>query len=192
MRTEKTEAAYQARWRLIANRAASEIYSGTWVGASPVFVASWLSGCRQQLRASTFRQYRAAISWQCEQETLLSKVQKEQIIKSLYTVNPLFQRLPKGQLAPATSSHVLKRMSSNNWSSLLTVLINGQLNKDKILSLFLMVGFHTGLRPCEWTQVRYVHSKVTGKRVLVIRNHKDTNERAHGSFRRLIWMQKQA
>ncbi len=153
----------------------------------PIAFVDWLVGHMASLRQASRRQYRAATRAELlllnEQGNEVARAGVEQALRRLEEAE--FPARDVAALAPATSSHKLKRLTTDVLSRLQDVLAKDRSPYDKPLALYLEAGIAAGLRPGEWRNTRLVISQ--GRAVLVVRNAKDDDARAHGPYRRLIW-----
>jgi hypothetical protein len=192
MRTKATESLYEARWLSLTKRASREVFNEILDDVSPLFMANWLSGCRYQLRRSTYRQYKAAVIWQSEKDDRLDASEREYVRTRLDSIYLYSGQLQVEPLSPSTSSHALKRIDPLDWAKLTGALAGNRSVYDKPLLAYLEAGRRAGLRPCEWAKARLLHCAISKRYVLIVRNSKNTNGRAHGTFRRLVWCKSSA
>ena len=94
--------------------------------------------------------------------------------------SPIHRKLP-----PATSSHKVKRIDERDWVAVAQVLRRGRSDYDALLLGYFGAALVSGLRPAEWANCRLVETR--DAHVLIVRNSKNSNGRAHGAYRRLVW-----
>ncbi|WP_428988882.1 hypothetical protein [Methylocapsa aurea] len=153
-------------------------------------IVRWLSDRRAMLRNASWRQYRCAIDHHCKTVLDLDEETRKDLLKSLYGKSDPETIAARKGLPPATSSHVLKRLLESDWKKLLDCLRQGLAGNsvyDAPLLAYLEAGRASGLRPCEWARVRLVTFPGAAVSVLVVKNAKEDEVRAHGDFRRLVF-----
>ena len=89
----------------------------------------------------------------------------------------------------ATSSRKLKRITQDDYQSLLKHFSHKAGAYDRALILYLKVALVTGLRPIEWSLSSFDICPRTGAAKLIVQNAKYDETRAHGETRTLHWSQ---
>jgi hypothetical protein len=92
---------------------------------------------------------------------------------------------PNLRLPHATSSAKARRIYADQLEAIKRKLSSRDLHYADALALYLDAGLPTGLRPIEWTHARLVTT--CSSAVLIVCNAKNSEQRAHGRFRRLVW-----
>lgn len=185
-RKPSTDAQYERRYRQLRERCRKKlrIDDGDLL---PVAFVDWLVDLMASLRLASRRQYRAAA---CAQLTIMAGKadvsSRPGIEQALFTLKAaVFPERDHASLAPATSSHKRKRLTTDVLIPLEAALAKDRSPYDAPLAIYLKAGIAAGLRPGEWRSARLVISQ--GRAVLIVRNAKDGDARAHGPYRRLIW-----
>lgn len=185
-RKPSTDLQYERRYVQMVKRCRKELRIGDG-HLLPVAFADWLVEVMASLRQASRRQYRAAayaqLAVMVERGDVVSRSGIEQALRRLK--DAVFPGRAPASLSPATSSHKRKRLTTDILLPLEAVLAEGRSAYDAPLALYLKAGIATGLRPGEWRNARLVISQ--GRAVLVVRNAKNDDARAHGPYRRLIW-----
>ncbi|MBG0811189.1 hypothetical protein IY145_17665 [Methylosinus sp. H3A] len=190
MRKPETSVRYAERFRLLSRMAAREVMQDVDSPISLAALVRWLSDRRAMLRSASWRQYRCAIDHHCKTVLELDEGTRKELLKSLYDESDPETIAARKALPPATSSHVLKRLLDSDWDKLLDSLKRGLAGNsayDAPLLAYLEAGRASGLRPCEWARVRLVTFPGAAVSVLVVKNAKEDEVRAHGDFRRLVF-----
>lgn len=190
MTTPETSVRYAERFRLLSCMAAREVMQDADAPIALEAIVRWLSDRRASLRSASWRQYRCAIDHHCKTALDLDEETRKDLLKSLYGKSDPETIAARKALSPATSSHVLKRLLDSEWDKLLDSLKRGLAGNsvyDTPLLTYLEAGRATGLRPCEWARVRLVTFPGAAVSVLVVKNAKEDEVRAHGDFRRLVF-----
>lgn len=185
-RKPSTDMQYERRYVQLVKRCRKELRIGD-AHLLPVAFADWLVETMASLRLASRRQYRAAASAQLtimvERGDAAARSAIEQALCRLK--DAVFPERDPASLARATSSHKRKRLTTDVLVPLEAALAERRSAYDVPLALYLKAGIATGLRPGEWRNARLIISH--GRAVLVVRNAKNDNARAHGPCRRLIW-----
>lgn len=181
---EDTTTNYLRRWATLQKQIAA------WRGSQPDEVspreaADWLSFRSTDLRASSWRQYKAAVVAGMIARGLLTPQQAEEF-RSTVTLQALDNAEARRNLPIKTSHRTRKRLDDEELALLIAALQHGKGQYDAALAALVEAGQRAGLRPCEWAKVRLVRQK-SGVTTLLVRNAKSTNGRSHGMFRRLHW-----
>ncbi len=186
---------YWSIYRSLEKRAAKETSKpGTPVAAIQIarlflrYEATW--------QAATARVYRAAIVYAFEQledegdsaipsarSVLLAEHPDEVTARRLQEQFREKRREAKRR-SPRTASQKVKRFSKRDSKKLLEELLRSRGKWGCLAARWFFVGSLTGLRPSEWKNVR-IGTDEKGQNVLLIRNAKNTNGRAHGEYRTL-------
>ena len=192
-RAASTEAEYRERFHQMGARFVSEV--GATPGEDPEGFVSWLLAGMGGLQPTSRRKYRAAVSFglHCLREDATANAAARLTAALERLKQPLSQvadPLPAAEVAvprpaPATSARKMKRAGNTIFAQLDAELAKRRSRYDPALRTYMPAGRATGLRPCEWRCARLVLGR--DRALLVVRNAKDTNGRAHGRFRRLVW-----
>jgi len=92
-----------------------------------------------------------------------------------------------GEAAPQRANLIGegRRIYEDELSAIQEALAAGAYDHADALASYLDAALATGLRPIEWMRIRFVLNAEFA--VLVVRNAKFGEGRAHGKFRRLVW-----
>jgi hypothetical protein len=93
---------------------------------------------------------------------------------------------PVPKLEPATSSPRARKVYLDEYVAIETKLRGRDLEYGDALRAYLDAGLVTGLRPHEWFRTRLLRTDTCA--ALVVANAKEGNGRAHGHFRRQLWL----
>lgn len=192
-RTSETEARYLSRASWLWARYGRE----TGLGDAQLTVmgfASWLSGLREGLQKSSWRQYKsAAIYWL---RSARGDPESQRAADVLEGLNSAVCMAEPGR----TSSLRRKNITDEDLRDFLSKMDGVQSSHGRYMALtktWVMLGAITGLRPHEWSQAQMVREVqpgsdweikeglTAGRTYLRVRNSKHTNGRAHGEFRHL-------
>lgn len=158
-RTKKTEAFYRHIWDTIFINKAEDY------GYEPIFAI--YEELSTRVLPSTFRLYKAAGKFMCGEHT--ENASRIAAIKSKVPPN-------KPKVGPSKKK---KTISARD----MTIFMHGLRDEDTPLSrrimLYCQVAITTGLRPSEWMNASFVGDE------LVIKNAKNSNNRACGEYRTL-------
>lgn len=184
-RTPATEDAYLARAEKLLLRATK----GGHGNFGPLTcTAYFLLANRMSWSPNTWRQYRAAFHFACG--TVDSDDARNAVELLDRTVgSPSEKPLRNGKRNELKTSAMRSKTVSKSQLNLLVEAINkskARTDTKQILMNWILYGFYTGLRPCEWGKARV--KSVGGKACLVVVNAKNTNGRAHG-YNRTIPLQ---
>jgi hypothetical protein len=163
--------------------------------------AHWLIGRRHDLDAATFRQYRSAsifmIGERLGDETF-AYGEREDSLRALslllasrypFSTGSTGDRVCSKPLPRRTSAKKAKTVSPRDWDRLMATLALSRSRHVRAIGLLLSAGLYTGLRPSEWRDAHLTIEPVSGERRLTVVNGKNSNGRAHGPTRTLIWPQ---
>lgn len=140
----------------------------------PEFV-DWLIARRGELRAASFRQYRAAVIWMLRQEVT---PQADGLIDRLCKA----ETATRGRyLPPRTSCAKAKSISPVDFHRLAVWLQNHGGRWDELAASWMYWSMETGLRPVEWRDAT-LRGYAAGW-ALNVQNAKHTQGRAHGEHR---------
>ena len=177
-RTPATEDAYRRRGEALLRAWAAE---GQPVSLEP---AQWLAHRAPKLRASTLRQYRAALALILEERGEHAQAE---------AVRALPQPETRPRPAPkATSAKKARSVPADFEKALTRDLARGPGAKTHWgprALMWLKATILTGLRPSEWEHARLERNWRAGEYegpALLVRNAKATNGRAHGETRTLL------
>lgn len=132
-------------------------------------VSVHIANRRPEWSRSTWRTYRAALVWYLTREGFLIEAH----YLAAQDERPCKRRTDK------TSAMKLKSLPMKRLERAIDVLMNSKSQHDKVLTMWVLAGYTTGLRPGEWP-----HARLEGK-TLVVRNAKSTNGRAFAPHRSL-------
>lgn len=166
-RTEKTERAYSKRWHSLISRYVIETEVS-------IEFTDWLPTHFYRLRRSSIRYDKAALI-----HVYASCPEMVSLIRSIQ-----IHRTNK-KLRVRTSAKKQKKFNQDIREKLIKALREGTAIA-KLTALWLHVGWLLGFRPCEASTYNYSRTQ-EGYVAVVIRNAKNTNERAHGPTRTLIF-----
>lgn len=147
---------------------------------TPMQLATWLVREMQhnKISPSTYRQYKACL--RCAfQETPL-----DESVDAIDYLNAHQNSRGERYLAKRTSARKAKSISMDSLIKLCDHLSAIKNPYAKLASMWLISGYHVGLRPCEW-EFAFIHV-IDGARYVRARNAKNTNGRAHGEFRDIV------
>jgi hypothetical protein len=166
-RTEKTVNAYRVRYFGLFNTAGVD--PGDCVG-----IVSWFAAQDGRWAPATISQYRAALRQAIEDCAGLETGDRES----------LFGRLnqgpsPRMKGPPRTSTRKRKSIPYHEFRLLVRTLYAGKHPDDGLCARLLAHNVKIFLRPVEW------ETADLGARYLLVQNAKATNDRAHGSDRRI-------
>lgn len=142
----------------------------------------WLITNKTQWSRPTWRQYKASVSYTLEVEALQHHDAIAQ--EAWETLLPVDV---EGCLAVTkrTSGSKMKRFPLKDFLKIVKVLEENPNRWSRDLIDWLNAGLLTGLRPMEWSQSQYIEGK-DGADILLVKNAKATNNRAHGPTRSII------
>jgi len=182
-RTADTERAYLDRARRLL---------AAWRGAGggeddPAGFAAWLASRAADLRASSFRQYRAAAIFAMPR-LFGDRPETWRAVATLARPRPPRRR----HLPPRSSALKLRHLPREDWLALETHLRRRAVAEGRaggvvpagLLLAWCRATLITGLRPCEW-EGAICETGLDPPR-LVVRNAKRTHGRAHGPTRTLL------
>lgn len=177
-RTHATTAAYLRRAQHLVARMVAELQPPD---IDPMAVAQWAISLRPQFRRPTWRQYKSSLICYFEQ---FEDEDSEQAI-ALLTASDCSNCL-KGKDAPARTSSFKKRcITPEELSRILEYISTHKTRWGQATAVWLQAAVLTGLRPGEW-QTAVLNTDANGNPILIVRNAKNTNGRAHGSERTLL------
>ncbi len=168
----EADTAFRYQCRFAQLRARYEREQGGWDWAGFV---DWLTNRRGELRAASFRQYRAAVIWMLRREGTPGA---DVLIDRLCV--PRFVA-PNRTLPARTSSTKAKSISSSDFHHLAVWLQNHGGRWDDLAGTWLYWSTVTGLRPVEWRNATLRANPTSW--ALVVQNAKHTQGRAHGEDR---------
>lgn len=189
-----TIAQYQNIYRRLEKRAEKETQCGTPV--APAQIARLFVKYEATWQAATARLYRAAIIYVFERlqsrgalgipearAALLARSCDEETARRLREQLREERRDAKRR-SPRTATQKVKRFSKQDAEKLLEDLLRARSRWGRLAARWFFVGSLTGLRPAEWKDVR-IGTDERGQEVLLVRNAKSTNGRAHSEYRTL-------
>lgn len=135
----------------------------------------WVIALRLTLRAASFRQYRAAVTWALRQT---GDPEIQSLAERLRHIEPA---APRGELPRRTSACKSKSLSRDDQCRLMCALHTRGGRWDELAGDWLFWSMETGLRPVEWREA-CLRAHATGV-ALNVRNAKHSHGRAHGENR---------
>ncbi|MET0257442.1 MAG: hypothetical protein ABW179_02580 [Methylobacterium sp.] len=196
-RSASTETHYRRRFHLLWGQfaAGKPIHDPLDITA----YADWLISRRSDLSASSFRQYRSTSTFVIadrlrnqmlggdEREDGLQALQILQASQSQPAVGSLGSRVRPKTMPGRTSAKKAKSVRWDDWDQLMAVLTLSRSQHARSISLLLVAGLFTGLRPSEWKSAHLMADQDSGAWRLTVANGKLGNGRAHGPARTLTW-----
>ncbi|MCO5098684.1 MAG: site-specific integrase [Rhodocyclaceae bacterium] len=178
-RTQETEVAYLSRATSLVLRATREGCGNT---GPLTCTAHYLLANRKQWLPNTWRQYRAALRFACSTENSHDARNAAQLLDQ--TLGSSGEELPgngnKKISERKTSALRSKTVREKNIERIVNAIEASRAKPEtkETLIRWIIYGYFTGLRPCEWGNARVV--TVDGDARLEVANAKHTNGRAHG------------
>ncbi|MEH2471986.1 integrase [Nitrobacteraceae bacterium AZCC 2161] len=192
-RTSKTETGYIKRAIQLYNAVKRDFLVAASIDGSPThfsvsaFVDRLLEK-RQTYRASSWRYNRTAVVFALEQKALQDKWSADVIkdgIERLHAASPPHHDI---KLPAHTSSGKSKRFFEEDFERVYNLALTRRSRFAEPLVHFLHANLLAGLRPCEWPSACLsMTNSAEALWTLTIRNAKDSNHRALGSYRELRW-----
>ncbi|OAN44274.1 hypothetical protein A6A04_21110 [Paramagnetospirillum marisnigri] len=144
-------------------------------------MADWMIRHKAGWSPSTWRQYRAALSFAFGSQ-ISALLQQPDLPASgkrgRRTSGQKEKRLPPADLKTLLD-HLLERINATNNCH------KDDLSPKSLAALLLLCGTIAGLRPCEWPSVILCPSSRQSDLLLKVANAKSTNARSHGVFREI-------
>lgn len=177
-RTKQTEQRYTQRVNQLLARYRKD--TGLKPAADSDRFLNWLVARRNSVTPSTWRQYRAALAWACDQR------KDSRLADRVRQIDTSGCRSRTS--APAgkrnTSARTQKRLPPKDRRALHAALDESTSRVASSVRLMLEACRMTGLRPVEWQTAR-LENRADGDPVLIVKNAKHTHDRGHGEFRTL-------
>lgn len=156
-----------------------DVIKQAFVGMTLLNTAIWFKKFwGTNLRPSTVRQYRASLKYFVEREHANKKV-NDDYMKKIFDVLDTIQAGDKKTLPPKTSSAKQKHLKDEKLFAIIEDLKTNKSKWSKMTIAWLRAAVLTGLRPIEWTMTEYDERNDC----LIVKNAKNTNNRAHGENR---------
>lgn len=190
-KTLETRKAYLERGSRLWFRAARDLEIPA-EQLTPSAYLKWLESLLPQLRPTSRRQYLAATrEWlSADQDGCLSSIVGRECLQKALRQSQCMEAnhysLPQDQNKPwkgKTSAQKSKRLDVAVLASITRKQGHRTLKWFSAAILWMSANTLVGLRPCEWRQAEL--EKQDGQHVLKVRNAKNTNGRAHGTYRHL-------
>lgn len=178
-RSPSTLTAYPARARTLVNRCRKQLGLHPHEALDYRRLVGWLIEQRQGLSMASWRQYKAAIAHFLEGAAKDNPVAEEALAALLDASSSVCAK--RGS---RTSGNKLKRFPVRDYRRLIEYLDAHQSPWSNAVKDILGSGLLAGLRPVEWGSATF--EQAGGEEVLVVRNAKATNSRAHGPFRHIL------
>jgi hypothetical protein len=182
--TQKTQIAYSKRWRQLFVKARRELRI---IDPKPMDVARWLHGHAQKVSRSTMRQYRAAAMEYCFRLRRFSLEENvpaiDEAIKILGAIDPSNCL----QKAASTSATKMKDFPEHMVDAVLNELADRESARSRDLVWLLKASLLAGARPVEWERASWTFHPEIGAGSLKFYNAKNTQNRAHGPTRLLLF-----
>lgn len=157
----------------------------------------WLVCLKQDWKANTWKQYKAAVSYilEKEMETIGKEDKRYHIAKEAYRFLKTQNQYGTQKTSEYTSAKKMKKCAMDDFVKIMAVLendtvvmkqhrINVRLNNSRwrgALIHWMYAGILTGLRPIEWATSEIIETDESVK--LIVKNGKNTNGRTHGDTR---------
>jgi hypothetical protein len=178
-RTPSTETNYARRARQLVNKLAHKIGLADSGDTRPADLVRYLVQRRADLAPASWRQYKASLSAFARAQVQADEAWREAV--------SAIEEMRWSSTGPATKARRPRRTSAQKDKSPSDEQIKRLLDwlalHDAQAAAFFSATLLTGLRPIEWQAARIVY--VGDRVVLLVRNAKATNGRAHGKGRRL-------
>ncbi len=195
-RSPTTVAQYRLIYRRLEKMAKTDV-GLTWDAAQgPEQVARLFRKHEADWQAATARLYRAAIIYVFDQieshgdvgiqkarRVLLTSNSSEETVSRLRE-QVREQRRDAKRRRPRTATQKVKRFSRKDTEELLKQLAGSRSTWGRPAARWFIAGYLTGLRPGEWQTAR-MHVDERGGFQLLVKNAKNTNDRAHSEHRTL-------
>lgn len=171
-RTSATEKEYTHRVALAIQRM-TPVFGHT---PTPLEAVSWLAGNKPRWSRATWRKMRAAFLFWLDKSPSRDMREAAMLLRE-ETSDGCRKR------GRTSSSLRIKNNSEQRFAAILQALAKMPGTVAAITRIWMILGDLTGLRPHEWCHASIVEDE--GKLLLRVRNSKNTNNRAHGTFRHL-------
>jgi integrase len=175
-RTDKTEEKYEKR-ALQLVLACSRDLKCLPRQISISTMADWLISKKCSWSPSTWRQYRAAVSFTFGPGMSVQLYQSSMPASARRGMRT--SGLKEKRLPPSDLEKLLDHLISKNTS-------DTKISASRLAFLFMICGTITGLRPCEWPSAEICPATPTAPITLRVRNAKNTNGRANGELREIL------
>lgn len=159
---------------------AANITSFDDVEIDPREFVSWLIQKKPELNHNSWRQYKSACMF------FLEKTSKKEAASEAIDLLKCVYSNGTNKHTNKTSATKSKKIKQEDFAKLIEYLETHNKKWHKELIYFLKASIITGLRPCEWKDAR-LETSASGETVLVVKNAKNSNMRAFGETRTLIF-----
>lgn len=197
---EKTVVKYNKRWNVFLGTIKKN-NEGLALGLDRLINEIIQRGTNREIKATTFRSYKAAACFGLAAMSILLKKDKidyqdiedglnEHLLNKLYLkISETFVKEDASEeLEKKTSSLKLKNFPKEFYDFLLTRNPSKKKGVHQPLGLlirFVRANLIVGLRPIEWLDVAICSNRLNQEMVLVVKNAKNSQGRANGEFREL-------
>lgn len=166
-KTNKTEKAYEKRFDLLCARFYKETSRDAYQDQDTF--SYWLDSIRKNVTQATWRQYRASINHSLPKSTdkIKAVLSLKGEVKRTQSIN--------------TSRKKKKSIKDEEYNLLIQKLGNSRSKYKSLLINLIISSYTAGLRPSEWIGASYDKEK----KLLTVRNAKNTNGRSFGKARHL-------
>ena len=179
-RSDKTKESYTLRARDLIRRAREDMAIHVHDHLDYRRFIGWMTTHKTDWTRPTWRQYKAAVVYILELESAEGDPIAQEALELLLPIDVDGCKTSSQN----TSAQKLKRLPLKDFRSLRQFLTDHKGPWHDDLNRWLSAGLLTGLRPLEWGQTRYANQK--GEDVLIVKNAKHSNLRAHGPTRTIL------
>ena len=182
-RQKSTIEAYQNRCNQLLLRYAKTMDIGI-ADVEPMAFVDWIIGLKKNIKAATFRQYRASVVYGLP----MTIIRQDGMVGARLKLNdePQTDCLKR---SAKTSSSKAKGYPPEILDRVVAELA-GKFVKAKYrkpLMAFLVSSIALGLRPSEWSTTTLGHDQTSGAKCVIIKNAKTTNGRGTGEDRVVVY-----
>lgn len=176
----ETRKQYREKVYLLMARAALDLHRQVPLDITPAELVKWMIEKKPTWARSTWRLYKVAVAYHLDEvPTAEAQLARDRLLAEPQT--------GARRKTDRTSARKQKAIPPEDFAVLRQHLSVGEITETKrALSLYLVAGIVTGLRPSEWRQAQWIdHHEETGLPALLVANAKRTHGRGNGLHRTL-------